>query len=272
MTQVAAIQMVSGPEVGENLDTASELIKQAVDDGAKLVVLPENFAFIGLNEEDKLTVQEVYGAGPIQAFLSKKAARHKIWLVGGTIPLASQHKDKVYGACLLYDPTGRCVAHYNKIHLFDVQLSENEDEHYQESATIQAGEEVVVADTPFGHLGLAVCYDLRFPELFRHMLDEDMNIIALPSAFTYTTGKAHWEPLVRARAVENLCYVIASNQGGHHVNGRDTFGHSMIVNPWGEITAALTDGPGVALADLDPEHLHQTRSNFPAIDHRKLKH
>ncbi|MCI0401323.1 MAG: carbon-nitrogen hydrolase family protein [Gammaproteobacteria bacterium] len=270
MTRVAAIQMVSAPEVSENLRTAKELIERAVAEGAQLIVLPENFACVGVHEKDKLKVKEDYGNGPIQAFLSNEAARHGIWLVGGTIPIVSIDKDKVHGTCLLYDAMGRCVARYDKIHLFDVQLGEEDAQHYQESATIEPGEDVVVAETPFGPVGLAVCYDLRFPELFRRMLDKGLEVIALPSAFTYTTGKAHWEPLLRARAVENLCYVIASNQGGHHANGRDTFGHTMIVTPWGEISAILANGPGVILADIDHKALHDTRRSFPSIEHRRL--
>lgn len=261
--------MASGPNVQANLLEAERLIQQAADEGAELVVLPENFAIMGMSEQDKLRVRERPGEGPLQAFLSEQARRHGLWLVGGTVPLESPDPDKVYAACLLFDDAGRQVVRYDKIHLFDVHLEEG-DERYNESATVAYGDTVQVVETPFGRLGLAVCYDLRFPELFRRMLDRGVEIVALPSAFTERTGKAHWESLVRARAIENLIYVIAADQGGYHVNGRETHGHSMIVDPWGLILARLPKGQGVITAEIDRERQRRTRRSFPTIEHRRL--
>ncbi len=279
MTRVAAVQMASGPNVGANLIEAERLISMAAADGARLVVLPENFALMGLREEDKVEACEAPGTGPIQDFLARQSATHRIWLVGGTIPLCASaggadsggpaETGKVYAACLLYDDGGRVVARYDKMHLFDVRL-EASGENYTESLTIVPGERVVVADTPFGRLGLAVCYDLRFPELFRCMLDQEAEIFAVPSAFTALTGKAHWEALVRVRAIENLCYVIAAAQGGYHLNGRETHGDSMVVDPWGHVLDRLPSGAGVVCADIDLEHLRGIRKGFPAIHHRRL--
>lgn len=269
MTVMAAVQMASGPNVGANLIEAGRLIAKAVEQGARLVVLPENFAIIGMSEYDKVRLREQDGEGPIQDFLADQAAKHGIWLVGGTIPLAAHAPDKVRAACLVYDERGRRVARYDKIHLFDVRIEES-SETYNESETIEHGDQVMVVDTPFGKLGLAVCYDLRFPELFRAMLSQGAEIFAVPSAFTALTGKAHWEILVRARAIENLCYVIASAQGGYHVSGRETHGDSMIVGPWGIVLDRLGRGSGVVTAVLDRERLLSTRRNFPTIDHRRL--
>jgi deaminated glutathione amidase len=266
---VAAIQMASGPNIGANLLEAERLIAQAADEAADLVVLPENFALMGEKEDALLTIAEEQGNGPLQNFLAQQAVRHKLWLVGGTIPLRGNQVGKVRGGCLLFDAGGQCVARYDKLHLFDVSLPGGE-ERYCESLTIEPGQEVVVADTPFGKIGLAVCYDLRFPELFRCLVEQGMEILALPSAFTALTGKAHWEPLVRARAIENLCYVIAAGQGGFHASGRTTHGDSMIVDPWGVVLARLPRGSGVITAELDPERLRSTRRNFPAIEHRRL--
>ena len=269
MSKAAAIQMASGPNVKANLAEAEKLIKTAVQQDAKLVVLPENFAIMGMTEKDKVTVAEKDGDGPIQQFLSEQAASHNIWLVGGTTPIASGDASKVYASCQLYNDQGERVAQYNKIHLFDVTIEAN-NERYHESETTMAGDEIVVVDTPFGKLGLAVCYDLRFPELFRRMAEQGMEICALPSAFTALTGKAHWEPLIRARAIENLSYMIAAAQGGYHVSGRETYGDSMIVDPWGVILNRLPHGTGVVVADLDADMLARTRENFPSLDHRRL--
>lgn len=270
MTKVAAIQMASGPNVNANLIEAERLISMAAEAGAQLVVLPENFAIMGVSETDKVKIREADGQGPIQDFLAEQSAKHKIWLVGGTIPLEADDANKVRGACLLFDDQGQRVARYDKIHLFDVSLPES-DESYIESETIESGDQIKVVDTPFGRLGLAVCYDLRFPELFRRMLDQDVQIIVLPSAFTAITGKAHWEMLVRARAVENLCYVIAAAQGGYHIGGRETYGDSMIVNPWGTVLDRLPNGSGFVVAELDMDYLESTRRNFPVLEHRKLQ-
>lgn len=269
MGNVAAIQMASGPNVSANLTEASRLISDAAGAGAGLIVLPENFAIMGMIEEDKVGVKEPEGEGTIQDFLAMEAARHGIWLVGGTVPLATDDPEKVSASCLLFNDKGERVARYDKIHLFDVEIQET-GERYVESETIEPGDQVVVVDTPFGQLGLAVCYDLRFPELFRSMLDEGMEVLALPSAFTAITGKAHWESLLRARAIENLSYVIASAQGGYHVNGRETYGHSVIIDPWGTILDELPSGSGFVCADIDMENVSSTRRTFPTIAHRRL--
>ncbi len=268
MSIMAAIQMVSGPSVADNLAVAAELLAQAADQGAQLAVLPENFALMDRQEEGKLAVSEAEGDGPIQAFLAEQADRHRLWLVGGTIPLrVAGDERRVYAACLLYDDHGRSVARYDKVHLFDVQVV-GSAERYAESATIAPGHRYVVADTPLGRLGLAVCYDLRFPEQFRTMVGHGMEILALPAAFTATTGAAHWDVLLRARAIENQCYVIAAAQGGRHANGRETYGDSLIADPWGGVLQRLPQGPGVVLAEWNREHLENVRRQFPALTHR----
>lgn len=269
MTHVAAIQMASGPNVGANLLEAGRLIAKAAQAGASLVVLPENFAIMGMTEYDKVRIREQDGKGPIQDFLAEQAARNGVWLVGGTVPLAAHDPDKIRAASLLFDSAGKRVARYDKIHLFDVHIEET-GEQYVESETIEPGETVVVVDTPFGRLGMAVCYDLRFPELFRRMINDGVDLFVLPSAFTAITGKAHWESLVRARAIENLAYVIAPAQGGYHVNGRETHGDSMIVDPWGRILDRLPRGSGVVMGELDPERLARIRRSFPVLEHRRL--
>jgi predicted amidohydrolase len=267
--RVAAIQMASGPNVGANLTEAARLISRAVDAGAELVVLPENFAIMGMREEDKVKVRETYGQGPIQDFLAEQAQQHSAWIVGGTVPLATKDSQHVRATCLLFDDKGEVKARYDKVHLFDVHLSESK-ETYDESTTIEPGETATVVDTPFGRLGLAVCYDLRFPELFRRMSDEGAEIFAIPSAFTAITGKAHWEVLIRARAIENLCYVIAAAQGGYHVNGRETHGDSMIVDPWGRVLDRLPRGSGFVVSTVDMDKVRKTRRNFPVLEHRKI--
>ncbi|MGB5278232.1 MAG: carbon-nitrogen hydrolase family protein [Gammaproteobacteria bacterium] len=269
MSIVAAIQMASGPNVKANLEEAAKLINTAVQQDAELVVLPENFAIMGMSEVDKVAIAEKFGEGQIQQFLSQQAKKHGIWIVGGTVPIDASVTGKVYSACLLYNDSGEVVARYDKIHLFDVMLEDNE-ESYNESETIESGDDVVVVDTPFGKIGLAVCYDLRFPELFRAMADVGMEICVLPSAFTNLTGRAHWESLIRARAIENLCYVIAPDQGGYHINGRETHGDSMIVDPWGVVLNRLPQGTGVVVTDIDLDKLRKTRTNFPALEHRRL--
>jgi len=266
---VAAVQMASGPNVKANLEEAEKLIKTAVQQDAKLVVLPENFAIMGMTEVDKVAIAETAGEGPIQQFLSQQANKHGIWIVGGTVPIESSATGKVYSASLLYNDGGDMIARYDKIHLFDVML-EDSNESYNESETIESGNDVVVVDTPFGKLGMAICYDLRFPELFRAMADVGMEICVLPSAFTNLTGRAHWEPLLRARAIENLCYMIAPDQGGYHKNGRETYGDSMIVDPWGVVLNRLPHGTGVVVSDVDLEKLRKTRQNFPALKHKRL--
>jgi len=269
VSRVAAIQMASGPQVAANLESASRLIDLAADSGAELVVLPENFAIMGMTEQDKLKVSEEEGHGHIQDFLSNQARSHGIWLVGGTVPMKSDDPERVYAASLLYDDQGKLVARYNKIHLFDVHLMDS-DEHYAESETTLSGEDVIVVDTPVGKLGMAVCYDLRFPELFRNMQSLGAEIFVLPSSFTAMTGHAHWESLIRARAIENLSYVVAPGQGGYHVNGRETYGHSMIVDPWGNVLNQLKSGTGIVVADLDIARLNKIRNSFPSLEHRRL--
>lgn len=269
LSRVAAIQMASGPNVNANLIEVSRLIGVAAQAGAQLVILPENFAIMGMTEQDKVRVREQDGSGPIQEFLAEQADKNNIWLVGGTVPLASSLDSKVRSACILYDDSGHSVARYDKTHLFDVHLVDS-DENYVESETIEAGSRIVVVDTPFAKMGLAICYDLRFPELFRAMLDNGVELIVIPSAFTAITGKAHWEVLLRARAVENLCYVVAANQGGYHIGGRESYGDSMIINPWGQVLDRLSSGSGVVIADIDLAYLKSTRRNFPALDHRTL--
>jgi nitrilase len=264
--RIAAIQTVSGPEVAENLRVAGELIVEAAAAGAQLVALPEYFPLISPDEKAKVAIRERDGSGPLQDFLREAAARHGIWLVGGTIPLLADASGKVRNSTLVYDPRGERVARYDKIHLFGFRKG---DERYDEAATIEAGRSVVTFDAPCGRVGLSVCYDLRFPELFRAM--GDVTLIILPSAFTWTTGRAHWEVLLRARAIENQCYVLAPAQGGRHAGGRTTWGHSLIADPWGEILACRAEeGPGVVWADLDPERIASVRESLPALRHRCL--
>lgn len=267
--RVAAIQMASGPLVSANLIEVGRLISLAAGAGAKLVVLPENFAIMGMKEQDKVEIREEQGSGLIQKFLVEHSSKHKIWLVAGTIPLAASVDNKVRSACLLYNDQGRVVARYDKTHLFDVHLVDG-DKNYVESETIEAGTEVVVIDTPFARIGLAICYDLRFPELFRDMVDKGVELIIIPSAFTAITGKAHWEILLRARAIENLSFVIAANQGGYHVNGFESFGDSMIIDPWGNILDRLDSGSGYVIAEMDMTYLRSARKNFPALEHRRI--
>ncbi len=269
MSKVAAIQMASGPHVPGNLLEAKRLIATAAEAGAELLVLPENFALMGANEQDKVRIREQPGVGQIQSFLAEQARSHGLWIVGGTIPLVATSADKIRAACLVYDRQGHEVARYDKIHLFDVNIPQS-DERYEESATIEAGERTVVIDTPVGRLGLAICYDLRFPELFRCLLAQGAELVALPAAFTAVTGKAHWECLLRARAIENMAFFIAAAQGGFHINGRETFGDSMVVDPWGNILTRRARGNGVVIAELDFDFLRNTRQRFPAIAHRRI--
>lgn len=267
---IGAVQMATGPNVSANLFEAERLVREAVETGAELVVLPENFAFMGQHDRDQLDIRETDGDGPLQSFLARLAKQFGIWLIGGTIPLAAADATKVRAACLVFDERGERVARYDKIHLFDVNLP-GLDERYHESAIIEPGTTPAVVASPFGRIGLAICYDLRFPELFRRLLDDQAELLVVPSAFTAVTGKAHWEPLLRARAIENLAYVVAAAQGGFHVNGRETYGHSMIVDPWGTILTQTARGSGVVCAALDREFLDSVRRSFPTIHHRRLK-
>jgi len=268
--KIAAVQMASSPNVGANLLEAERLIAEAAAGGARLVVLPENFAFMGKTDRDLLVHREQEGGGPFQEFLRQSAKRYGIWLVGGTVPLTARDPGKARAACLVYDSKGAMVARYDKMHLFDVHLLPL-NERYTESECIEPGDSAVTVGTPFGRLGLAVCYDLRFPELFRCLLDQGAEIVALPAAFTAVTGRAHWEVLVRARAIENLCHVVAAAQGGYHHSGRETFGHSMVVDSWGNVLGRRRRGTGVVIGELDRMFFDTMRSTFPAIRHRRLK-
>ncbi len=264
--KVAAIQMASSPHVTSNLTEAERLITLAAEQGAKIVVLPEYFCIMGVKDIDKVAVREKAGDGTIQRFLARMAREHKIWLIGGTVPLVSNYPSKVRNSCLVYNDKGEQVARYDKIHLFGLDLG---TEHYHEENTIESGDQIIVVDTPFGKIGLSVCYDLRFPELYRAMGEVDMIIV--PAAFTETTGKAHWEPLIRARAIENLCYVVASAQGGYHLSGRETHGNSMIVDPWGVILDRLPRGSGIVIANVNRDYQKSLRQSLPALKHRTIK-
>jgi deaminated glutathione amidase len=266
---VAALQMTSGADVATNLATAGRLAAEAADRGARVVVLPENFAFMGLRDADKLQVAEAAGHGPIQDAIAQLAARLGLWIVAGTLPLATRGGARVAAACLVFDAAGRAVARYDKIHLFDVDIP-SRDESYRESTTVAPGSATRVLDTPAGRLGLAVCYDMRFPELFREMSAQDAQWFVVPSAFTVPTGRAHWETLLRARAIENLAFVVAAAQWGRHANGRETWGDSLIVDHWGAVLARLPTGEGVVVADLDLDAQAEARSRFPALRHRRL--
>ena len=264
--RVAAIQMASGPNVAGNLEEATRLIDMAASIGVRIVVLPEYFAIMGLKDTDKVAVREKPGDGPIQQWMSDTAAKHRIWLIGGSIPLESSVHNKVRNTCLVYDKEGKQVGRYDKIHLFNLALG---SENFSEERTIEAGDQVVVVESPYGRIGISICYDLRFPELYRAMGNVD--IIVVPSAFTATTGKAHWEPLIRARAIENLAYVIAPAQGGYHINGRETHGDSMIVDPWGVVLDRLPRGSGVVVAGINPQYQQTIRKSLPALTHRTLR-
>jgi nitrilase len=266
MPRVAAVQMVSTPRVAENLETAERLVADAVAQGATLVALPEYFPIMGLSDGDKVAAREDDGHGPIQDWLAATAERHGIWLVGGSIPLVAADPAKMMNSCVAYGPDGRRVARYDKIHLFGFEKGA---ERYDESATIAAGRTPAAFDAPFGRVGLSICYDLRFPELYRQLGEPDL--IVVPAAFTETTGRAHWEILLRARAIENQCYVLAIGQGGRHENGRETHGNSMLVDPWGTIVDRKLKGPGVVIGDLDRDFIAETRASLPALRHRIFK-
>ena len=263
--KIAAVQMISGPDVAPNLATAGRLIADAAAAGAQFVALPEYFPLIGASDVDRLAAREREGGGPIQEFLAGAARQHGIWLIGGSIPLFADDAAKLRNSSLVFDPQGNRVARYDKIHLFGFRKGA---ESYDEAATIERGDRIVAFDSPIGRVGLAICYDLRFPELFRAM--GPLDLLVLPAAFTETTGRAHWEMLLRARAVENQCYLLASAQGGMHPTGRMTHGNSMIIDPWGDILARMDKGEGVVVAELDPQRLIDTRASLPALKHRIL--
>jgi predicted amidohydrolase len=264
--RIAAIQTVASASVERNLAVAEELIGDAADRGARLVALPEWFCFIGADERDKLAIGEKAGDGPIQSFLARVAARFRVWLIGGSLPLATANTEKVRNSCLVFDDAGRRVARYDKMHLFDLELG---DERFRESRTIEPGTAPLAMDSPFGRIGLSICYDVRFPELYRALGEVDL--ISVPSAFTVPTGQAHWEPLLRARAIENLAWVIAPAQGGRHESGRVTHGHSEIIDPWGKVRACLPEGPGVVIAEIDPSYQRKMRTALPALGNRVMR-
>jgi nitrilase len=265
--KVAAIQMTSGPEVAANLEQARALLEQAASRGARLAALPENFSFMGLKDADKRAVAEPEGAGPVQEFLAATARRLHLWIIGGTVPLVSGADGRVAAASLVYDDDGKRVARYDKIHLFDVDIP-GRTESYRESAHVAPGSQAALLDTPAGRLGLSVCYDVRFPELYRHLSAGGAQLFAVPSAFTSPTGRAHWETLLRARAIENLCYVVAPAQSGFHPSGRETYGDSMIVDYWGRILQRVPRGRGCAVGDIDLAAQASVRESFPALGHR----
>jgi deaminated glutathione amidase len=269
--KIAAVQMVSTPDVGRNLEAAGRLVAEAAAAGAELVALPEHFGLLGRSERDKLAVAEVPGDGPIQHFLADAARRHGLWLIGGTLPIVAGPVEGVPSHALnsngVYAPDGRLAARYDKIHLF---AFDNGREHFDEARTLRAGSEPVALQAGALRVGLSVCYDLRFPELYRALMAPPCDLLSVPSAFTWTTGRAHWELLLRARAVENQCYVLAAAQGGTHENGRRTWGHSMVVDPWGEVLAVRDEGEGVVLAELDPARIAAVRRELPALAHRRL--
>jgi nitrilase len=263
--KIAALQMVSGPDVAANLATARRLLDEAAAQGARLAALPEYFCLIGMKDTDKLAAAEAPGQGPIQQMLADAARELGLWVIGGTLPLKTAAPDRVRNATLVFAPGGECVARYDKIHLF---AFDNGRESYDEGRVLEAGSAPAAFDAEGLHVGLSVCYDLRFPELYRAYGACDL--LAVPAAFTHTTGQAHWELLLRARAVENQCYVIAPAQGGIHPNGRRTWGHSMVVDPWGQVLAQLPEGEGVVTAEVDPARLAQVREQLPALAHRRL--
>lgn len=267
MVRAAIAQMTSSSRVKDNINLTEKLIAQAYEQQADLIVLPENFAFMGKKDADKAKIAEVFGQGHIQDKISQLAKRFKLWVIAGTIPVKGEGT-RLRASSLVYDERGRCVARYDKIHLFDVRVSEQEA--HQESLSIERGDNLVVVDTPLGKIGLSVCYDLRFPELYQQLVLRGAELFTVPSAFTATTGLAHWEVLLRARAIENLSYVLAPNQSGKHDNGCQTYGHSLIIEPWGKVLVELKQEVGVAFADIDLQGLHKLRRQFPCNDHHVL--
>jgi nitrilase len=271
--KVAAVQMVSTPRIDDNLARAADLVAQAAQQGAELVVLPEYFCLMGLQDRDKLAVAETFGQGPVQAALAGLARRHGLWLIGGTLPLTIDGDiEHATNTSLVFGPDGALAARYDKIHLFRFDDGERR---YDEAATLQPGTQPVAFDATtrdgrVHRVGLSVCYDLRFPELYRRLMQPPCSVLVVPAAFTWPTGQAHWELLLRARAVENQCVVIASAQGGRHENGRRTWGHSMVIDPWGTVLAVQDEGEGVVVAELDPARLQQVRTQLPALQHRRL--
>jgi nitrilase len=266
---VAAVQMTSAPDVAANLDTAGTLLEQAAHEGARIALLPENFSFMGLRDADKRAVAERQGAGPVQDFLSRRSRELNLWIVAGTTPITETPGERVAAACLVYNDQGERVARYDKMHLFDVDIP-GRDEKYRESSNIAPGSRLGLVPTPAGLLGLSVCYDMRFPELYRPMSAAGAQWFTVPAAFTVPTGRAHWEVLLRARAIENLSFVVAAAQWGRHASGRETYGDSIIIDHWGTVLARLASGQGVIVAQLDLAAQRAARQDFPALSHRVM--
>ncbi len=270
--RTAAVQMNSSDEPARNLELAARLIEASRRQGASLVVLPENFSVMPATEKDRAAFAEPEGEGPVQAFLSAQAREHGIWIIGGTAPIRARDGVRLKAACLVFDAAGRPAARYDKIHLFDVEVSDGES--YRESDAFEPGgtgdDNLVCVETPAGRVGLSVCYDVRFPEMYRRLVDKGARILSVPAAFTATTGRAHWEPLLRARAIENQCYVVAPGQWGDHASGRRTHGHTVIIDPWGRVQAEQEAGDGVIVADIDLAALEGIRERFPALTHRRF--
>jgi nitrilase len=267
--KAAALQMTSTRDVRANLAEAARLLNEAAAQGAELAVLPENFSFMGATDAERAAAVERYGDGPAQAFLAEQAERHALWIVGGTIPIREAGAERASSRSLLVAPDGREAAHYDKIHLFDVDIPGREAERYVESASSVAGMRVVTAATPVGRIGMTVCYDIRFPALFHRLSVLGTDVLVVPAAFTVPTGQVHWQPLLQARAIESLVYVVAAGQWGEHAGGRKTYGHSIVIGPWGEILAELDAGPGIVCVDLDMIRLQQLREKFPVVAHRR---
>jgi deaminated glutathione amidase len=272
--KIAALQMISTPVVAENLTTARRLISQAAEQGAELVALPEYFCAMGHKDRDKLGWAEVPGAGPIQDMLKNAAREHGVWVIGGTLPMRlADDAEHVANATCVFNPQGELAARYDKMHLFRFESADGRERH-DEAQTLRAGDEPVAfaagASGQAIRVGLSICYDLRFPELYRALISPPCDLLVVPAAFTHPTGVAHWELLLRARAVENQCYVLASGQGGHHANGRHTFGHSMVIDPWGEVLACQAEGEGVVMAELSQPRIKEVRTRLPALAHRRL--
>lgn len=268
MTKMAAVQMTATANCAQNIEKACHYVDEAAGQGAEFILLPEDFAIIGLKDDAKIQHSEIFGEGPIQESLARAAEKNKIWLNCGAIPIQSPDiDDKVFSVSLLLNPSGQVVAQYCKIHLFDVELGKEMAQCYRESDIVVGGEHAVTFETPFGHLGFSICYDLRFPELYRQLTHQGSNILLVPSAFTYTTGQAHWHSLLRARAIENFSYVIAANQVGTHDNGRSSYGHSMIISPWGEILAELAEKEGIIYADIDTNFVEECRTKIPCLSY-----
>ncbi len=269
MGKISAIQLNSGPNIQVNLYDVKSFVEKIADSDSKIIVLPENFALMPENDNDYIKYAENLGDGQIQNYLSELAGRYKIWIVGGTIPIKSSDSKRVMASTITYDDKGERISAYNKIHLFDVTLPKSK-ESYNESKYFMPGDKIEVIDTPVGRAGIACCYDLRFPELFRFQHDQNIELIIIPASFTEQTGKVHWETLIKARAIENLCFVVSSCQGGYHINGKKTYGHSMIVSPWGKTLDIIEKGKGFISSEIDLSRLKSLRENFPVLDHMKL--